>query len=219
MPTATIAIIGGGFCGTVLAANLLRRPPAGPTRILLIERHRGLGGVAYRPSAFPCLVNVPAARMSATSCEPAQWIEFARRSVPGADGEAYLPRQLYGEYLRELLHSAQRAAPLHVHLERIRGEVSAVCPPPAAGPILWGSDCAPVLRARWSLPMAAPQPDCSMSVPCCVPRIERRPRWASCARARRLWRRRWPIIPCANLAMAPDQSGLQPIRLWTAVAA
>ena len=34
----TIAIIGGGFCGTVLAAALLRRPPLQPCRIVLIER-------------------------------------------------------------------------------------------------------------------------------------------------------------------------------------
>jgi 2-polyprenyl-6-methoxyphenol hydroxylase-like FAD-dependent oxidoreductase len=33
----TIVIVGGGFCGVVLAANILRRPPPGPTRLVLIE--------------------------------------------------------------------------------------------------------------------------------------------------------------------------------------
>ena len=36
----TIVIVGGGFCGTVLATMLLRRPPATPTRLVLIERGR-----------------------------------------------------------------------------------------------------------------------------------------------------------------------------------
>jgi uncharacterized NAD(P)/FAD-binding protein YdhS len=73
--SATIAIIGGGFSGTVLAANLLRRPPPGPTRIILVERPARIGwGVAYGSSAYPYLLNVPAARMSATSYEPSQLI-------------------------------------------------------------------------------------------------------------------------------------------------
>jgi uncharacterized NAD(P)/FAD-binding protein YdhS len=43
----TIGIVGGGFCGAVLAANLLRKPPSGPTRLVLIERDGAVGrGVA-----------------------------------------------------------------------------------------------------------------------------------------------------------------------------
>jgi len=34
----TIVIVGAGFCGTVLAANLLRRPSSDATDIVLIER-------------------------------------------------------------------------------------------------------------------------------------------------------------------------------------
>jgi uncharacterized NAD(P)/FAD-binding protein YdhS len=125
----TIAIIGGGFSGTVLAANLLRRPPPTPTRIMLLERRAVLGGgVAYGPSHYPFLLNVPAARMSATSYESAHLVEFARRYLPLAGPESYLPRQLYGEYLREFLQSAERTVPPHVHFERINAEVNAVRP-------------------------------------------------------------------------------------------
>jgi uncharacterized NAD(P)/FAD-binding protein YdhS len=44
----TIAVVGGGFSGTVLASRLLRLRPAQPIRIVLIERGARLGrGVAY----------------------------------------------------------------------------------------------------------------------------------------------------------------------------
>jgi uncharacterized NAD(P)/FAD-binding protein YdhS len=44
----SIVIVGAGFCGTILAANLLRRPPPRPTDIALIERGPAMGrGVAY----------------------------------------------------------------------------------------------------------------------------------------------------------------------------
>jgi len=125
----TIAIIGGGFSGTVLAANLLRRPPPSPTRIVLFERRTRVGcGVAYGPSDYPFLLNVPANRMSATSCEPAHLVEFARRHLPLAGPDSYLPRQLYGEYLQEFLHSAECGAPRHTQLQRIHAEVTAVRP-------------------------------------------------------------------------------------------
>ena len=81
----TIAIVGGGFCGTVVAANLLRRPPRGPTRVVLIERSSAVGrGVAYADRGFPYLLNVPASRMSASSEAPEEFLEFVRKRIPGA---------------------------------------------------------------------------------------------------------------------------------------
>jgi uncharacterized NAD(P)/FAD-binding protein YdhS len=134
--SATIAIIGGGFSGTVLAANLLRHPPANPTRIVLIERRARIGcGLAYAPGGFPFLLNVPAARMSASSYEPSQLIEYARRQLPYADGETYLTREFYGEYLRDFVRAAERAAPRHVQFERLHGEVTALCPQRPRAPI------------------------------------------------------------------------------------
>ncbi len=127
--SATIAIIGGGFSGTVLAANLLHRPPSAPTRIVLVERRPQIGcGAAYGPSEYPFLLNVPAARMSATSYEPGHLTDFARRQLPQVGAETYLPRQFYGEYLREFLRAAERAAPRHVQLECVHGQVTALRP-------------------------------------------------------------------------------------------
>jgi uncharacterized NAD(P)/FAD-binding protein YdhS len=139
--SATVAIIGGGFSGTVLAANLLRRPPAspcaGPARIVLVERRAQIGcGVAYAPSSYPFLLNVPAGRMSAASYAPMQLVEFARRYDSAAGSDSYLSRQLYGEYLQEFLRAAEQAAPEKVELERVHGEATVVRSTRGPGPLL-----------------------------------------------------------------------------------
>src|SRR5580698_4345691 len=104
-------IVGAGFSGTVLAANLLRNPPVGGADILLIERREQMGrGVAYAEHDFPYLLNVPAARSSADPHDPLQFLRFARRRLPNASGEDYLPRALYGDYLQDLLLQAERGA-------------------------------------------------------------------------------------------------------------
>jgi uncharacterized NAD(P)/FAD-binding protein YdhS len=123
----TLVIVGAGFSGTVLAANLLRRPPATPTDIVLAERGSAIGrGVAYASHEFPYLLNVPAARLSADSDDPLQFLRFARGRLASADGEDFLPRALYGDYLQDLLLQAERAAPAHLRLVRLFGEVTGI---------------------------------------------------------------------------------------------
>lgn len=121
----TIVIVGGGFSGTVLAANLLRRSPAGPTRLVLIERSGTVGrGAAYAERGFPYLLNVPASRMSANSAAPKEFLEFAQRRMPHVTGEDFLPRALYGEYLGEVLLAAELSAPRNIRLDIVRGTVT-----------------------------------------------------------------------------------------------
>lgn len=129
----TIAIIGGGFSGTVLAANLLKRAAARrslqPLRIVLVERNAEIGrGVAYAASDYPYLLNVPAARMSVNPADPLEFLHFARRTLPHAGGEDFLPRALYGEYLAQTLRDAQYAAPLHVSLVHRRATAQRLAP-------------------------------------------------------------------------------------------
>jgi hypothetical protein len=92
-PGRTIAIVGGGFSGTVLAVNLLRRTAAQPTRIVLIERRAEIGrGVAYQSEGYegyPHLLNVPAARMSAQTDEPLQFAQFAQARDPRCHAEHF----------------------------------------------------------------------------------------------------------------------------------
>jgi uncharacterized NAD(P)/FAD-binding protein YdhS len=123
----TLVIVGGGFSGTVLAANLLRRLPAAGADVVLIERSNVMGrGVAYAAHEFPYLLNVPAARSSADSRDPLQFLRFAQGKLPKVDGEDFLPRTLYGDYLQDLLLRAEREALPHVRLIRVFGEVTAI---------------------------------------------------------------------------------------------
>ena len=119
----TVLIVGAGFSGTALAVHLLRLPHARPLRIVLVERAKLARGVAYGSGITSYLLNVPAGRMSASSAEPLEFLSFARRTLPNATAEDFLPRELYGQYLESTLLSAAQAAPPHVRLERIRSEV------------------------------------------------------------------------------------------------
>jgi uncharacterized NAD(P)/FAD-binding protein YdhS len=123
----TLVIVGAGFSGTVLAANLLRRLPAEGADIVLIERNGAMGrGVAYAERDFPYLLNVPAARLSANSRDPLQFLRYAQARWPNVNGEDFLPRAVYGDYLQEILCSAEREAPANVRLLRVFGEVSSI---------------------------------------------------------------------------------------------
>jgi uncharacterized NAD(P)/FAD-binding protein YdhS len=123
----TLVIVGAGFSGAVLTANLLRRPPPQGADIVLIERGSVMGrGVAYAHRDFPYLLNVPAARLSADSRDPLQFLRFAKGSLPNVDGEDFLPRALYGDYLQEMLERAEREAPAHVRLVRVFAEAIGV---------------------------------------------------------------------------------------------
>jgi len=123
----TLVIVGAGFSGTVLTANLLRSSPAEGADIVLIERNAAMGrGVAYAERDFPYLLNVPAARLSADSRDPLQFLHYAQARLPHVNGEDFLPRALYGDYLQEILCSAEREAPANVRLTRVLGEVTGI---------------------------------------------------------------------------------------------
>jgi uncharacterized NAD(P)/FAD-binding protein YdhS len=122
-----IAIVGAGFCGTVLAAHLLRQSPATATSIHLFERGAAMGrGLAYAARDWPYLLNVPAGRLSVDSTDPLQFLRFAQRTRPHADAEDFLPRELYGDYLQEVLAQAERDAPAQVRLTRTLAEVTRI---------------------------------------------------------------------------------------------
>jgi uncharacterized NAD(P)/FAD-binding protein YdhS len=136
-PGRTIAIIGGGFSGTVLSVNLLRRASDEALRIVLIESRAQVGrGVAYRRDACAHLLNVPAARMSAESRDPLAFARFARSRDARWQADGFLPRQLYGEYLQALLRGACESAPQHVRFERIQARADAVFRIDPKGPYL-----------------------------------------------------------------------------------
>jgi uncharacterized NAD(P)/FAD-binding protein YdhS len=123
-PQRTIAIVGAGFSGTLVAANLLRAQHWATTRIILIERSARMArGKAYADREYPYLLNVPAGRMSANPASPLDFLAFAQERIPDATAEDFLPRALYGQYLEAILLDAEVAAAAQVQFDRMRGDV------------------------------------------------------------------------------------------------
>jgi uncharacterized NAD(P)/FAD-binding protein YdhS len=121
----TIVIVGAGFCGSVLAANLLRS--GGPKEIFLIERGASIGrGVAYASQDVPYVLNVPAGRLSVQPADPLHFLRFVRGFRPEADAEDFMPRSMFGDYLQEVLDEAEREATSGVVLKRVFGEVTGI---------------------------------------------------------------------------------------------
>jgi uncharacterized NAD(P)/FAD-binding protein YdhS len=95
-----IGIIGAGFTGTMLAANLLRRCRS-PLDILLFDRAGAFGrGTAYSTTNARHLLNVRVGSMSAYDDDP----QHFRRWLDGSAGDhAFAPRERYGAYLQETI--------------------------------------------------------------------------------------------------------------------
>jgi uncharacterized NAD(P)/FAD-binding protein YdhS len=109
-----IAIIGGGFSGTMTAVNLARFCEV-PLRVTLINHGYPQGrGVAYSTRRPEHLLNVAARNMSALPEHPNHFVEWLRTrteyaEMPDAElRETFMPRRIYGDYVRSLtLHYMQ----------------------------------------------------------------------------------------------------------------
>ncbi len=117
----TVAIIGGGFSGAILAAQLLRRSDDAVS-VILIERSALLGrGVAYGTECERHLLNVRARNMSAYPEEPEHFFAWARLNhAAEVSLDDYLPRPLYGKYVESVLQQARERHP--GHFEHVRDE-------------------------------------------------------------------------------------------------
>ena len=103
-----IAVIGGGFSGTMAAVNLARLSSA-PLRVTLLNHGSPAGrGIAYGTRRAEHLLNVAARNMSALPDHPNHFLEWLRTrteyaDVPDAElRETFMPRRVYGDYLRSL---------------------------------------------------------------------------------------------------------------------
>jgi len=122
-----IAIIGGGFSGSLVAANLLRNATR-PLSIKLIERRPEVGrGVAYSTPNSCHLLNVPAGKMSAFADEPNHFLNWLHRNGhEKVTASSFVARKVYGDYVQALLQEAQTNALPDVQLERIVDEAIAI---------------------------------------------------------------------------------------------
>jgi len=135
----TVAIIGGGFSGSIFALKFAQASP--DSLVLLIERGRRIGrGLAYGACAPDHLLNVPVSRME-LGLKPGfvEWLstqgEFLAEALAESEGDvaaAFVSRELFGSYLEERLKAAispDTARGLNV----IRGEVVSLLDFPARG--------------------------------------------------------------------------------------
>lgn len=107
-----IAIIGGGFSGTVLAIQLARR---GIASVMVESRPQFARGAAYSTREEEHLLNVPAGKMSPWPDAPEHFAE--RMAAKGVRPTDFVSRRDYGDYLEEQL----RLASLDGSIEKVSG--------------------------------------------------------------------------------------------------
>jgi uncharacterized NAD(P)/FAD-binding protein YdhS len=117
-----VAVIGGGAAGVLAALHLLEAP-GGPA-VAVVEPARELGsGIAYRTRHPLHLLNVPAGRLSAYPDRPDDFVSWLDGAGSGAAG-GFVPRRLFGEYLRDRLVAATQS--VEAPFEHVRGKAVGV---------------------------------------------------------------------------------------------
>ena len=116
---ADVIIVGGGFSGTMLAAQLAR---LGRSSIIVEGRNRAGKGTAFSTPEQVHLLNVPAAKMSAWPDRPDDFAE----SVIGEGYESthFVPRRRFGSYLKSILDDALASGRVAV----VQGEAISTSP-------------------------------------------------------------------------------------------
>jgi uncharacterized NAD(P)/FAD-binding protein YdhS len=143
----TIAIIGGGFSGTMTAVNLARLGTR-PLRVCLINSGHPAGrGVAYGTKRPEHLLNVAARNMSAFPDHPNHFLDWLRTRTEYADlpdvvlREVFAPRRVYGDYLRAV--SLTYLVPIdprnQVQIELVEDTVTDVVKGPGGGTVALAS--------------------------------------------------------------------------------
>jgi uncharacterized NAD(P)/FAD-binding protein YdhS len=132
----TVAIVGGGFSGTMTAVNLARFSGHKIRIVLINAKHPAGRGVAYGTRRGEHLLNVAARNMSAVPDHPQHFLDWLRTrseysDLPDAQlRETYAPRRVYGDYVRSLLHNYCK--PIDAHhasgIELLDGEVVDIQP-------------------------------------------------------------------------------------------
>ena len=104
----TIGIIGAGFSGTMTAVQLIEKSNT-PCEIIVINERETLNkGFAYNPYSDKHLLNVITGKMSAFQSNPDHFLDWVMKKEAFINKDrtlisnAFLPRQLYGEYLVDI---------------------------------------------------------------------------------------------------------------------
>jgi uncharacterized NAD(P)/FAD-binding protein YdhS len=105
--SCTLAIIGGGFSGSMLATELLRRYDTNCSVVLIESGPIPGRGVAYGTQFEGHLLNVRAKNMSAYAEVPDHFVKWAQRHYSSSvKPDDFLPRPVYGQYVSSQLREA-----------------------------------------------------------------------------------------------------------------
>lgn len=127
--SAVVAIIGGGFSGSMVLAQLARHCTAStrPLHAVVVDRQTSLAeGAAYRTPDSAHLLNVPAAGMSAWPDRPNDFLNWAARCESTVSSYSFQQRRAYGEYLRATLFEALAGCGSQVSVEHRRQEALSI---------------------------------------------------------------------------------------------
>jgi uncharacterized NAD(P)/FAD-binding protein YdhS len=135
-----ICIVGGGFTGIAGAIACLARVER-PFRLTVVEPAASLGrGVAFGAHHPLHLLNVRTRDLSVRAGQPGDFLNWAFRQLDQGENDAglhqglahtFLPRQLFGEYVRERFFDATERRK-DVELNVVRAKATA-CRPDAGG--------------------------------------------------------------------------------------
>ncbi|MFC7242488.1 FAD/NAD(P)-binding protein [Catellatospora aurea] len=124
-----IAVVVGGGCSGVLATRELLR--AGWHVVLVDPGARPGRGLAYSTAAPWHLLNSPVAAMSADPDQPDDFLRWCRRRDPRTAPTDFVPRSWYGDYLTEVLRTADETAQGRLTVQR--GRVARIFEPSGSG--------------------------------------------------------------------------------------
>lgn len=130
-----IAIVGAGFTGVATATQLVQQLEQ-PVQLSLINPEPTfLTGTAYQPYATRLLLNVNAAKMSLFPDQPEHFLNWVMTQPQYSNlprlfvAQAFLPRALYGEYIKQVwqqtVHAAQSKA---IKLQHVSATITACKP-------------------------------------------------------------------------------------------
>jgi uncharacterized NAD(P)/FAD-binding protein YdhS len=106
-----VAIIGGGAAAATLVSELLERRTPRPLHLDWYAGGPEAGrGIAYGTPSAQHLLNVRAASMGMFVSKPGGFLEYAQAIDPSVKGSDFLPRRLYGDFLRSRVDQALKNA-------------------------------------------------------------------------------------------------------------